>query len=166
MDHPVFEIPTALAGRLYAMPCPAPRRLSETFATLSDQGVTTVLSMLPSEEADALGVGEAPAICASLGIAHRSFPIRDFGLPQAGSFHELIEELLTMLKDGESIAVHCRAGIGRTGLAVVAVLIASGMAAEQALESVSAARGVSVPDTAEQRDFLKAFDFSLRHKPK
>ena len=113
--------------------------------------------MLPQSEAEDLGVSNAPAICASLGIAFRTFPIPDFGLPETTSFQGLVTDLLTQLQRGESIAVHCRAGIGRTGMTVAAVLITAGMSAETALKTVSEARGVSVPDTAEQRRYLEAF---------
>ena len=130
MDHPVFEIPAVLAGRLFAMPCPSPTNLSQTLSALHDKGVTTIVSMLPQSEAEDLGVSNAPAICASLGIAFRTFPIPDFGLPETTSFQGLVTDLLTQLQRGESIAVHCRAGIGRTGMTVAAVLITAGRSAD------------------------------------
>ncbi|TXH69619.1 MAG: hypothetical protein E6Q83_09380 [Thiothrix sp.] len=50
--------------------------------------------------------------------------------------------------------IHCRAGIGRTSLIAGAVLILLGLKPEAALKHLSQARGVQVPDTEEQAQWL------------
>jgi len=60
-------------------------------------------------------------------------------------------------KTGKNIAIHCRAGIGRTGLSASCLLICDGYSAEAAMDMVSAARGVQIPDTEEQFDFICDF---------
>lgn len=50
--------------------------------------------------------------------------------------------------------VHCRAGIGRTGLVATAILMQDGFSAKSACEMVSSKRGVVVPETQAQRDWL------------
>jgi protein-tyrosine phosphatase len=61
------------------------------------------------------------------------------------------------LRDGRSIAIHCRAGIGRSSMIAACALILCGIDAAEALALIKAARGVSVPDTDEQRDWVIAF---------
>ena len=53
------------------------------------------------------------------------------------------------------MAVHCRQSIGRAGLIAAGVPIASGVAADRALETVTSARGVTVPETSEQREWIR-----------
>jgi protein-tyrosine phosphatase len=53
--------------------------------------------------------------------------------------------------------VHCRQGIGRSGLIVGGVLVAAGEDLGAALEAIRKSRGVSVPETEEQRQWLGDF---------
>jgi protein-tyrosine phosphatase len=61
------------------------------------------------------------------------------------------------LRDGRSIAIHCRAGIGRSSVIAACALIAFGVEAEQALALIKSCRGLNVPDTDAQRDWVIAF---------
>jgi len=55
---------------------------------------------------------------------------------------------------GKHVAIHCRAGIGRTGIIAGAVLLKTGKTAKEAFALISDARGVRVPDTEEQEKWL------------
>ena len=54
------------------------------------------------------------------------------------------------VREGVAVAVHCRAGIGRSGLTVGSVLVRLGVPAQDVFSLVSKARGLVVPDTPEQ----------------
>ena len=56
---------------------------------------------------------------------------------------------------GEHIVIHCRAGIGRTGMVAAGVLLHCGFEPDEALEHISLKRGVTVPDTDEQIEWLR-----------
>lgn len=58
---------------------------------------------------------------------------------------------------GKTVAVHCRAGTGRSSSITAGVLICSGLTADDALGLIAAAWGIEVPDTEAQRDWVKAF---------
>ena len=77
-------------------------------------------------------------------------------------FVEVIKKLLKEIKKGTDLVVHCRAGIGRTGIVAAALLIAEGARTDDAFSRVSAARGVKVPDTEEQRKFNERLTENLR----
>jgi protein tyrosine phosphatase domain-containing protein 1 len=66
--------------------------------------------------------------------------------------------------EGRKVAVHCHAGLGRTGLAIACFLIASGQAgsAAQAVAMVRAARPGSL-QTAGQVLFVSIFEQYLSH---
>ncbi|MFK7834768.1 MAG: hypothetical protein AB8B60_00980 [Sulfitobacter sp.] len=132
------------------------------FDVLKGAGVTCVLSMLPRDEADLLGMAEEADMCAARGLVFLNHPICDFGLPEIEVFAPLIQDLRTRLRKGHGIAVHCRAGIGRSGMAVSSLLIALGVDASDAKVTVSKARGVSIPDTVEQATFIDNFEQSVK----
>jgi protein-tyrosine phosphatase len=66
----------------------------------------------------------------------------------------LIHNLDEHLARGEKVTVHCRQGIGRSALIAASLLVASGVDPKRAFERVAAARGSSVPDTAEQEQWV------------
>jgi len=84
------------------------------------------------------------------------YPIPDRGVPQSfrGTI-SLLRSLSALLDEGKNVAVHCRQGIGRSGMIAASLLIGSGTSAQKALETVSAARGQTVPETAEQVEWIR-----------
>jgi protein-tyrosine phosphatase len=59
---------------------------------------------------------------------------------------------------GKNLVIHCRAGIGRSSLIAAGVLITLGSDASVALAEIGRARGLRVPDTAEQDEWIKTFE--------
>jgi protein-tyrosine phosphatase len=72
-----------------------------------------------------------------------------------------IEKLDADLSSGKNVVIHCRQGIGRTGLLAACLLITKGLSSGAAVESASAARGLTVPETPEQRRWIDQYASSL-----
>jgi atypical dual specificity phosphatase len=64
-----------------------------------------------------------------------AFPIKDMGVPTVESAIKLCKQVSQLTEQGEAIAMHCKAGMGRTGTMLVAQLIWEGESALDALES-------------------------------
>jgi protein-tyrosine phosphatase len=122
------------------------------------EGIRTVVSLLEWDEAVELGLGNEEALCNSAGLHFISYPIPDRGVPgvRAG-FAELVTSLAERLRGGDSVAVHCRAGIGRSGLVGACLLGQLGVAPDPAFAMLSRARGVTVPDTEAQAEWVREF---------
>jgi protein-tyrosine phosphatase len=126
-------------------------------------GVDVVVSLLEHEEVAELGLQREAELCGSCGIDFMSFPIPDRGLPASRQeASRLARSLAAGLRDGRTIAIHCRAGIGRSSVIAACAMILSGSEAEEALALIAAARGLIVPDTDEQRDWVVAFGNAQR----
>jgi len=146
------------AGRLAIMPHPRGGDwLEDEIRSLREDGVETLVSLLPTEEMIELALAEEPTLCAANGIDYISFPIVDRSVPHSrASLLSLLDQLCDLLHGGRGVAVHCRAGIGRSGLFVAAVLVREGIRPAEAIARVSAARGLETPDTAEQSEWVAA----------
>jgi len=157
------------SGFIGVMPKPRPGDwLIEELTSLQQQGVNVIVSLLESWEEQELGLSEEQSYCQRLGINFLSHPIKDRGLPSdIQSFTALTTKLNQLLQDGAGIAIHCRAGIGRSGITAIAVLITLGSQVDDAISEVSDARGIPVPDTSEQIDWLydHAHQFEQPIKP-
>lgn len=162
MPPEIYSVAIDLPGRLFIMPCPRAACLSRDIEFYRQQGVDTILSLLAENEAGFLKLDNEAAACADAGIDFLSSPITDFGLPDIDVFDPLVHKIADKLRDGHHVAAHCRAGIGRTGMLTAATLIALRDEAEDAVQKVAVARGVPIPDTVEQGNFI--FDFGLRNR--
>ena len=127
-----------------------------------------VVSLLePEEEAQLVLEGEAAAAAAS-GINFRAFPIPDRGVPTSReSVAEPADDIIDALDTGKNVAVHCRQGIGRSGMIVGGVLVAAGKDVAGALRTIKQSRGLDVPETEEQQLWLREFAswFGSRQAP-
>ncbi|WP_082565431.1 protein-tyrosine phosphatase family protein [Duganella sp. Root1480D1] len=69
-------------------------------------------------------------------------------------FLALVHELTALVQNGRGVAVHCRAGIGRSGLAAACVLLRLGIPALEVFGMLSQARRLPVPDTESQIEWF------------
>src|SRR5206468_9601834 len=123
-----------------------------------EAGVDVVVSLLEPDEAMDLVLENEAAAAAASGVEFRPFPIPDRGVPTSReSVADLASEVIDALEEGKSVAVHCRQGIGRSGLIVAGVLSATGIDPVTALKTVAESRGLDVPETEEQRQWLRDF---------
>jgi hypothetical protein len=121
-------------------------------------GVDMVVSLLERDEVSELGWQREAELCRSSGIEFLSFPIPNRGVPENGAdVLQIASSIAGGIADGRSVAIHCRAGIGRSSIIAACALICSGIEAGDALARIKAARGLTVPDTDEQRDWVIAF---------
>jgi protein-tyrosine phosphatase len=60
------------------------------------------------------------------------------------------------------VAIHCRAGIGRSTTLAACVLILLGVEGDVALDMIAAARGLEVPETEAQRQWVLGFSQAAR----
>ena len=126
--------------------------LEDEVAHWKRSGVSVVVSLLEREEIDDLGLEMEAVLCAENGIEYLSFPIPDRGVPDdAGVATRFAEHIANK---GATIAIHCRAGIGRSSVMASAVLISSGVEPSAALSAIQTARRLPIPDTEAQRDWV------------
>ena len=132
--------------------------LADDIASLRQAGVRVVVSALTSGEMEELELAKEETTCVEHGLRFYGFPIEDRMVPaEVDGFAGFIDGLDAELKATAPVVIHCRAGIGRSSLIAACLLIRQGFEAEEALTVIEKARGLPVPDTAEQRLWIKQF---------
>ena len=117
--------------------------LDDEIAGWRGDGLDVVVSLLEKEEASQLQLDREGVATCSKGIEFVSFPVPDRGIPlSVPKALAFLEAIAVRLEKGRNVAVHCRQGIGRSGLVA-------------AVRTVSAARGVTIPETATQLEWLE-----------
>lgn len=150
-------------GRLAIVPRPRGGEwLAEDLAAIRRSGIDILVSLLMPREAAELGLEREQELCEQAGIRFLSFPISDHGVPVSHrQLQEVADALATERFHGKNIGAHCYAGIGRSSLLLAAVLCVEGLSPERAFGLISKGRGMQVPDTPEQAEWLARFATAL-----
>ena len=154
-----YWIDTGQAGRLAILPRPRGGDwLEDDVRGWKRAGIDVVVSMLEPEEATELELTDEERIAAAAGVQLLFLPIPDRGLPDSRKVvADLAASLAEAVAAGKRVGLHCRQGVGRSALVAATILIALGQDANAALARISAARGLPVPETNDQRTWLMDF---------
>jgi protein-tyrosine phosphatase len=118
-------------------------------------GIETVVSLLTPDEIEELGLSEESRLSAEQGIRFVNLPIPDRGLPTSSEkASRVVSDVFRDIQRGRTVAIHCRQGIGRSGMIAAALLVEQGKDPIEAITLVTRARGLTVPETPEQRDWV------------
>jgi protein-tyrosine phosphatase len=129
--------------------------LEDELSAWRGAGVDTVFSLLTNEEEADLDIENEASQSKAHGMRFVSFPIPDRQVPNSESnLAHALEELDQELASGRNVVLHCRQGIGRTGLVAACLFLTKGLDSETAVRRLSAARGIPVPETPEQRQWI------------
>jgi protein-tyrosine phosphatase len=121
-------------------------------------GIKGIVSLLTPEEERDLELTSEARVARAQGLEFLTLPVEDRGVPDSeAQVRTTVDKVNRFLSAGENVVVHCRQGVGRTGLLAACLLISQGIAPDTAVAKLSAARGVLVPETPEQRHWIDTF---------
>ncbi len=161
MKPSIYKVDAPFLGSLFIMPKPSGEWLYDDLMHYDSLGVRHIVSLLCDDEIRELSLEKEEELCRDIDLSFTNFSIADRGLPEIESFTVLVGSIAGELTKGKSVAVHCRAGIGRAGILTCCLLKKIGVKNDRAIELVSQARGVEVPDTDNQKEFISNFEVSL-----
>lgn len=157
MTPDLFRVPGPWPGTLAITTRPRGGDwLADEAAGWRRAGVDVLVSLLEPDEAAEFGLGDEAEAAGRSGVEFISFPIRDMGVPKSTrAAVSLLREIAAALERGKNVAIHCRQGIGRSGLIAAALLVMSGFDPDASLRAVSAARGRAIPETDAQLEWIR-----------
>jgi len=136
------------------------RDLDADLAAIVHWGATVLLSLIEPHEFETLGVARMKQGLPA-GIAHFVLPIVDGAVP-SGTWERAWADAGPQIRErlalGERIVIHCRGGLGRTGMVAARLLVEFGEVPAIAMRRVRAAR----PGAIENR---RQEEYVLRQKP-
>jgi atypical dual specificity phosphatase len=150
---PVWNFAWLVPGRLAG--CGRPdTQLGVRF--LADQGVRTLLS---------LAEPPPPAWLAAHALtSHRLVGLADRAAPSPEQLEEALRVIEHHLAAGQPVAVHCQAGIGRTGTVLAGYLVRHGATAAEAIAEVRRGYHPRAVENAAQEDSVRRFADRIRNE--
>ena len=156
-------------GALLLGPCPGRRQetldeaaslamLMEDLSRLTVLGATGLLSLAEAKELPGGSDAFAAAVRAA-GLEWTHLAIPDYGVPDAvfmSGWRKL--DLAHRLQQGENWAIHCRAGLGRTGTVAALLLVENGVGATEAIAQIRREHDAAAIETKAQENFLIAHE--------
>ena len=157
-----------------------PRDLERDAAALAALDVDAFVLLVEDHELIACGVPTFSAVLADHGIPVIRYPIIDHRTPRdrssaprtlsepphsghvvpapgdVGAFDELVREVEFRLGEGQTLAVSCHGGLGRTGTLAACLLKRAGLDAETAMTVVRRTRPGAI-DHASQEAFIRVW---------
>jgi ADP-ribosyl-[dinitrogen reductase] hydrolase len=130
------------------------RDLTADLAIVSAWKPGMVLTLIEDFEFELLGVPTFSVSMLQADLPWRHLPIRDAGVPDA-SFEDAWlttgDEARAILMRGGRVLLHCRAGLGRTGMIAARLLVELGSRPEKAVATVRATRSGTIETRAQVR---------------
>ncbi len=158
MDLRPVDLPAGVTGSLLLGCMPGRFEPWSSFeARARAASLDLVVCLTPPTEIEELSPSYHAAVTQNaLPFRWLHVPMRNFGLPEdAAAFRAGTQQVAQALRAGESVMLHCAAGLGRTGTMAACVLKALGLATDEAMQRVREAG--SNPQNAQQSGLVTWF---------
>lgn len=145
MKHPYDILQLDNGAKLIFTPCPGTQETSLEGAvkTLAEAGATALITAMPMVELATYQVETLPEVCSAHGIKWIHLPVEDDKSPEQAfteQLHQHKAELLELIHNKSTIAIHCKGGSGRTGLIAAVLLLESGQGWQHVKDEIQSLR--------------------------
>ncbi|WP_413693257.1 tyrosine-protein phosphatase [Psychromonas sp. KJ10-2] len=143
--HPYDILPLDNGAQLIFTPCPGTKETSidDALTTLKDEKTAMLITLMFDQEMDKNAVNALPVSCKDQGIEWIQLPILDDAAPGVefeSQWAKHKAEIVELINNKGTIAVHCKGGSGRTGLVIGLILLALDWPAKEVIKTVQSIR--------------------------
>jgi ADP-ribosylglycohydrolase/protein-tyrosine phosphatase len=115
-------------------------------------GIDVLVALIEDHELALLQIPDLPERADRMGLEVIRLPIPDCGVPaDKGRLHDTVTRILEAAESGRSVMIHCRGGLGRSGLVAACCLVGLGKGADEAMAIVRATRRHTIETEAQER---------------
>lgn len=114
----INELPYGMPGRVFRSPMPFSffDRTRTVWQEFQENDIGVVVLLNSDNECFLESARDLKKMYRDSGLKVIHLPIPDFGTTSQDVFQAAIEEAINHIRSGDNLAVHCLAGLGRTGM--------------------------------------------------
>lgn len=180
-----FSVPS-IAGQIGISSCPGAKefgtidlyedKLENDIQAIKNWGAIAVISLLDLRELAMLGAADIQRVVLESNMLWIQLPLREHKAPDSTFLERWtqVSPLLSgLLKEGQRVLIHCKEGVGRSGLVAAMMLVVSGVSVYEAERVVKKARPGALLLSSHEK-FLESYAAGLtaiqsvmhvRHEP-
>ena len=133
------ELPASFPGKIFrsAMPFSTYDPDGQLIQAYKNEGVSMVVLLASDEECLRITGRDLRSFYQEEDFEVQYLPVPDFSTPEADDLREAVQQVLSHSNSGKGVAIHCHAGIGRTGMfAACLAKMGLGMSSDEAIHWV------------------------------
>lgn len=152
--HPFDILALENGAQLIFTPCPGSKaaNLADSITQLKHAGTSVLLTLMFSDEMSKNQLTMLPDYCEQHKISWLQLPIIDDQAPTAVFESVWLRhkaEILAVLNNQGTVAVHCKGGTGRTGLVIALILLDLGWPYDEVIREVQRIRPKALINSAQ-----------------
>jgi len=152
--HPFDTLTLEDGAQLVFTPCPGSKgaNLPDSIKQLKQAGTSVLLTLMFENEMSKNQLTRLPDICQQHEIKWFQLPIVDDEAPEKTFEVNWLRhqaDILAVLTNKGTVAVHCKGGTGRTGLVIALILLKLGLSSESVISEVQKIRPKALINTAQ-----------------
>ncbi len=156
--HPYDALVLENGAQLIFTPCPGTKEASliEAVSTLKQAGADMLITLMSDDEMALNQAQDLPKVCESQQITWLQLPIADDAAPGQAfeqPWQNAKGDIVRLIENSGSIAVHCKGGAGRTGLVIGMILLTLGWEKDKVVKTVQGLRANALVKRP-QRDYF------------
>jgi protein tyrosine phosphatase (PTP) superfamily phosphohydrolase (DUF442 family) len=157
MTPELYWVDAPAAGRLAVSARPRGGLwLEDDLFALRAAGVDTLVCMMVPGELPELQLVHEPELAVAAGLRFTWLPVPDLSTPTNEGVLNGIRKLSDEVREGRTVAAHCRQGVGRSPMCIASILVLLGVPPREAWQRIALSRGRAVPDTAAQGRWVES----------
>ena len=159
--HPYGKLTLNNGASFIFTPCPGTKDVDLTTSVLQlkNAGSEAIVTLMYDAEIKKNGAETLSQVCDAQGIKWFQLPILDDDAPNedfAVAFKYHLDDLLSLLRNQGTVAVHCKGGSGRTGLVIGILMYELGYDKTEIINQVQKLRPKALSNPV-QLSFFNAF---------
>jgi protein-tyrosine phosphatase len=153
----LFEVSKINDCRIYISSCPEVSKNGSIQLPKFNDLEIVLISLLENREAKFLKLENESEEAKKVYSEFIHFPIPDMGIPVYKDFVNFIDLMFFKTQHSKKIIIHCKHGIGRSGLIALGLMVNDGNDLIESIKTISKIRGYDIPQSRSQRKLISLY---------
>lgn len=131
------------------------RDIEDDIKHIYSEKIDVIVCLLEWSEMKTMNIIDYPKKVKNTGITFYHLPVKDLDCPHDNDLKLIVETILKYLLSGKNVLVHCKEGLGRSGVIVACCLCNFGFSGDESINMVRKQRKGAIQNTCQEKCVIK-----------